>query len=62
MDLLFALNYFPTRFADHRRPYACCHDRRPLLDLPLRAEDYDGVVFLYEKMGAQSFGARLRCI
>jgi len=48
MDLLFYLNYFPTRFADPRRPYARSHDRRPLLDLPFRAEDYDGVVFLYD--------------
>lgn len=48
MDLLFYLNYFPTRFSDHQRPYARSHGRRPLLDLPFRAADYDGVVFLYD--------------
>ncbi|MEZ4365590.1 MAG: M23 family metallopeptidase [Kofleriaceae bacterium] len=43
--VIFARNYFPTRFADHGSPYAARHQRRPVLDLPFTSEDYDGVSF-----------------
>lgn len=42
-DTLFSLNYFPTRFRGTHVLYANRHDRRPLLDLPFRAVDFDGV-------------------
>ena len=38
-------NYFPTRFGVRRSVYAEVHPRRPALDLPFRAADYDGVSF-----------------
>ncbi len=42
-NVLFFLNYFPTRFEG--RPYLLAgrHERKPRLDLPLRARDYVGV-------------------
>lgn len=45
MALLFHLNYYPTRFAERPRLHREAHARRPRLDLPFRAEDYDGVIF-----------------
>jgi murein DD-endopeptidase len=45
MDTLFYQNYFPTRFSERVRLYSEPHERRPLLDLPFRAEDFDGIVF-----------------
>src|SRR5690606_39137634 len=45
MALLFHMNYYPTRFSERPRLYREQHARRPRLDLPFRAEDYDGVVF-----------------
>lgn len=52
MDTLFHRNYFPTRFA--RRPllYRERAERRPLLDLPFRAEDFEGIVFLDADLSA----------
>ncbi len=37
--------YFPTRFRDPPPLYAKTHARRPRLDLPFRAADYDGIRF-----------------
>lgn len=48
MDALFYLNYFPTRFEGRHLLYPRPHPRRPLLDLPFRAEDFDGIMFLDE--------------
>ncbi len=45
MDTIFMTNYFPTRFGVRRSVYAEVHPRRPALDLPFRAADYDGVSF-----------------
>lgn len=45
MDTLFHLNYFPTRFEGEHCLYPERHDRTPLLDLPFRAEDFDGIAF-----------------
>jgi murein DD-endopeptidase len=45
-DTLFHLNYFPNRFEERRYVFAEHHERQPMLDLPLRAEDYVGVRFL----------------
>lgn len=45
MTTLFHLNYYPTRFSERPVIYAERHPRRPLLDLPFLATDYDGVVF-----------------
>ncbi len=47
MDTLFYMNYFPTRFEERPCLYRERHPRRPLLDLPFRAKDFDGIVFLY---------------
>ena len=47
MDTLFHLNYFPTRFDGKHFLYPKRHERRPLLDLPFSAEDFDGIIFLY---------------
>ncbi|MBW2524557.1 MAG: hypothetical protein JRI23_10290 [Deltaproteobacteria bacterium] len=44
MSTLFFLNYFPTRFAGSPRLYRETHERRPLLDLPFRSEEFVGVV------------------
>lgn len=45
MNVLFARNYYPTRF-DARPPlYDVRHDRAPWLTLPFRSEDFDGVAF-----------------
>lgn len=45
MAVLFHQNYYPTRFRERTSLYAVRHDRRPLLDLPFLAADYDGVLF-----------------
>ncbi|MFU8804961.1 MAG: M23 family metallopeptidase [Bradymonadaceae bacterium] len=46
IDTIFMSNYFPTRFDVHAQIYATTHERRPLLDLPFSAADYDGVRFM----------------
>lgn len=46
MNALFHLAYFPTRFEGAPASvYAERHARAPRLDLPFRAEDYDGIRF-----------------
>lgn len=45
LALLFHANYYPTRFAARPCLYREPHARRPRLDLPFLAEDYDGVAF-----------------
>jgi murein DD-endopeptidase MepM/ murein hydrolase activator NlpD len=45
MAVLFHLNYYPTRFRERPMIYARTHPRRPVLDLPFLAADYDGVQF-----------------
>lgn len=45
MTALFHLSYFPTRFREIPRLYTREHARRPRLDLPFRAADYDGIRF-----------------
>ena len=42
-ELVFHMNYYPTRFTGRVSPYAEEHPRRPLLDLPLRPEDFAGI-------------------
>ena len=42
------MNYFPTRFSGNHFLYPDRHERRPLLDLPFQARDFDGIVFLYD--------------
>ncbi|MSP59520.1 MAG: M23 family metallopeptidase [Myxococcales bacterium] len=42
---MFALNYYPTRFAVRPPLYADAHPRLPRLDLPLRGADFDGIRF-----------------
>lgn len=46
--LIAEMNYYPTRFPERVSPYATEHPRRPVLDLPLAAEEFDGVVFVDE--------------
>ncbi len=41
---LFALNYYPTRFQERPLLYKDRFPRIPYLDLPFRAEDFQGVV------------------
>lgn len=43
--LLFQTNYFPTRFTERPDLYPSKHTREPWLDLPFRADDYDGIWF-----------------
>ncbi|MFK7991223.1 MAG: M23 family metallopeptidase [Sandaracinaceae bacterium] len=46
MSALFHLAYFPTRFEDPPASlYREVHGRKPRLDLPFRAADYDGIRF-----------------
>ncbi|MFO0607529.1 MAG: M23 family metallopeptidase [Polyangiales bacterium] len=45
MALLFHMNYYPTRFRERPGLYRTTHPRAPTLDLPFRAEDFDGVWF-----------------
>lgn len=40
------MNYFPTRFEKHFSLYDKQYPRRACLDLPFKAEDFSGVVFL----------------
>lgn len=42
---MFHTNYYPTRFGERPSPYHSAHPRRPRLDLPFLAADYDGVAF-----------------
>ena len=44
-NVIAEMNYYPTRFTQHIQVYRERHDRRPLLDLPFRAEDIEGIVF-----------------
>lgn len=44
--LIAELNYYPTRFHEVISPYAEVHARAPVLDLPFRPEDFDGVAFV----------------
>ncbi len=46
VDTIFMKNYFPTRFEVDAPIYKTQFQRRPLLDLPFSAADYDGVRFL----------------
>jgi murein DD-endopeptidase len=43
-ELVFQMNYYPTRFARRVSPYAVPHGRQALLDLPFGSEDFDGVL------------------
>ncbi len=43
MDVLFYLNYFPTRFTSSHSLYRNPHQRTPLLDLPFSATDFIGI-------------------
>lgn len=45
IDTVFMKNYFPTRFTVDAPLYARQFERTPLLDLPFRARDYDGIRF-----------------
>jgi murein DD-endopeptidase len=45
MTALFHLNYYPTRFARRPTLYARASPRAARLDLPFRAEDFDGTWF-----------------
>ncbi len=40
------MNYYPTRFSKHVSVYSTTYLRKPMLDLPFSANDFDGVVFL----------------
>ncbi len=44
-ELIAEMNYYPTRFPTRISPYAQAHPRRPVLDLPLSGDQFDGVVF-----------------
>lgn len=46
MDTIFMSNYFPTRFTVRAHPYLDTFERQPRLDLPFRADDFDGVRLL----------------
>ena len=41
-ELLFQTTYFPTRFTERLAVYQRDYPRRPMLSLPLLAEDYAG--------------------
>ena len=45
MAVVFHRNYFPTRFAERPALVTRRNARRPRLDLPFRADDFDGVFF-----------------
>jgi murein DD-endopeptidase MepM/ murein hydrolase activator NlpD len=46
-ELIAEMNYYPTRFGGPcRLVYAERHPRRPVLDLPFTAADFDGVLFV----------------
>lgn len=44
--LVAEMNYYPTRFPRRISPYAGAGGRRPLLDLPFSADEFDGVAFV----------------
>lgn len=46
-DVLFYMNYFPTRFEGRVDIYGQQFARRPVLDLPFEASRYKGVVHLF---------------
>lgn len=46
VDTIFMKNYFPTRFAVNAPIYGETFQAKPRLDLPLRAEDYEGIRLL----------------
>jgi len=48
LDTMFYMNYFPTRFDGRTHLYRKHWERAPLLDLPFRAEEFDGIVFLFD--------------
>ncbi|MBA2663691.1 MAG: M23 family metallopeptidase [Bradymonadaceae bacterium] len=45
-DVLFHLNYFPTRFAKRPGLYLKLHERKGILDIPFRASDFVGVIHI----------------
>lgn len=47
-QVIFEMNYFPTRFPDRASPLRETHARRPRLHLPFSSEHFDGVVFADE--------------
>jgi murein DD-endopeptidase len=48
-ELIAEMNYYPTRFPERVMPYAERHPRRGVLDLPLSADEFDGIVFADER-------------
>jgi murein DD-endopeptidase len=47
-ETLIEMNYYPTRFLKRMNFYAQTFERKPILDLPFRKEDFEKVVFLDE--------------
>lgn len=45
-QVLFTMNYFPTRFERRHHLYTARYERQPMLDLPFKAEDFVGIVHL----------------
>jgi hypothetical protein len=45
MNVLFARNYYPTKFTESPPLYAVASQRAPRLSLPFRSEDFAGIVF-----------------
>lgn len=48
MNVMFQRNYYPTRFSSRPPLYETEHTREPWLDLPFRAEDYEGISFAFD--------------
>jgi hypothetical protein len=46
VQVIIEMNYYPTRFSKHVSVYSTTYLRKPMLDLPFSASDFDGVVFL----------------
>jgi len=46
VQIIIEMNYYPTRFNKHISVSATTYLRKPMLDLPFSASDFDGVVFL----------------
>jgi murein DD-endopeptidase MepM/ murein hydrolase activator NlpD len=44
-SLIAEMNYYPTRFPVRILPYRAACERGPMMDLPLLADEFDGVVF-----------------
>lgn len=40
------MNYYPTRFEERVNVYDKHYERKPILDLPFRAEDFEAIVFI----------------